>query len=80
MWLWWRGGVLYSRFRVVVVWLCFCGVFSPMCSEGFPFISEGLGVELCLPTVGVATAAVHRVAGVWSEFPAVGRLVKMLGR
>ena len=28
--------------------------------EGFSFLSGGLGVELCLPTVGVAFAAVRK--------------------
>ena len=33
------------------------GVFPAMRSEGFPFIVEGLGVELYSPTVGVAFVA-----------------------
>ena len=38
-----------------------------MRSEGFPFLSGGLGVALCSPTVGVAFAAV-RDDGVWLCF------------
>ena len=34
-------------------------VFSRMRSEGFPFMSGGLGVGLCWPTVALAFAAVR---------------------
>ena len=35
-------------------------LFSRIRSKGFPFISGGLGVELCLPTVGLAFACTRR--------------------
>ena len=49
-------------------------IFSRRRSERFPFMSGGLGVELCLPMVGVVTAVVRR------HSPPIGILSKPWNR
>ena len=49
-----------------------------MRSEGFPFISGGLGVVRCSPTVGLALAAVRGIALIPCRWTALTKCDKMI--